>query len=230
MLSAMSTMPSEFPHDPLRAKHEAAAETLSRRRKAASETSQKIAEERNAFFDKLAFLNAGALTFSVTLLGHPDRQSLFTLCGLYAAWGFLLIALAACLIRNFCHQGYRFSEIVAKRMESEILFIDADKDILSTFPAVYADSPEPFDKERELKVNKLNRDKWQRELDNFKPKVERHWRTVVVTEWLAGICMLAGFLLLITFAIFSTIPTKKDDRSKHPVAAVLFLREKIDRA
>jgi hypothetical protein len=201
----MGTTPG-LPHDPLREKIAAAAETLNRRRQAASEASKKVADERTAFFDKLAILNAGALTFSVTLLGHPVRHSLCTLFPLYAAWVFLLIALGACLIRNFSHQGYRFSDAATKRAESEIAYIEADSEIVSSRPAIYADSAEPFDREREIKINRENREAWQTELARHQQEANRGWRLVVVTEWVAGICMLAGFLLLIVFAIFNTLP------------------------
>lgn len=200
----MSTAP-RLPHDPLFEKRNAVAETLNRRRQAASEASIKVAEERNAFFDKLAVLNAGALTFSVTLLGHSVQQFHYTLFLLYAAWMFLLIALGACLIRNFSHQGYRFSDAATKRAESEISYIDVDSEIISTKPVIYADAAEPFDKEREIKINKENRDVWQAELARIGEKAIRNWRLVVMTEWVAGICMSAGFLLLIVFAVFNSL-------------------------
>src|ERR1019366_1131160 len=117
--------------DPLRARVDAAAETLNRRRQAATEVSKTIADERNEFFHKLAVLNAGALTFSVTLLVHPVRQSLWMHYFLYAAWLLLLIALGACLLRNLHHQGYRLSDAVADNAESEISYIDASTDFIS---------------------------------------------------------------------------------------------------
>jgi hypothetical protein len=178
----MSTTPN-LPHDPLREKLAAAAETLNRKRHTASETANRIAEERNAFFDKLAVLNAGALTFSVTLLNHSVKQSIGTLFLLFLAWMFLLIALGACLGRNLFHQRYRFSDVASRRAESEISFVEADSEfVLNRNIISYADSTEPFDKDREITINKQNSAVWQAELDRHKPKVDRNWRWVVVTE------------------------------------------------
>ncbi len=195
-------------HDPLIDKRNSVAETLNRRRRTASEVSIKIAADRSAFFDKLAVLNAGALTFSVTLLGRSVQSDPHKMLLLYAAWVSLLIALGACLIRNFSHQGYQFWDAASKRAESEIAYIDVDTEIVSTKSIVYADSAEPFDKERELRIDKENREVWQKELARLQSKVERHWRLVVATEWIAGIAMFVGFLLLIVFAVHanSSVP------------------------
>ena len=202
----MSTPPG-LPYDPLVEKRKAKAETLNRQRQRASETSIKVAEDRNSFFDRLAILNAGALTFSVTLLGHSVQLQPHKILLLHAAWVSLLIALGACLVRNFSHQGYQFSDAATKRAESEIAYIDVDSEIVSTKPIAYADSAGPFDKERELRINKENREVWQKELTRLQPEVERHWRLVISAEWIAGIAMLAGFLLLIVFAVAnSSVP------------------------
>ncbi len=203
------SIPSGLPYDPLIEKRNAIAETLNRRRQTASEASRKVAEDRNAFFDRLAFLNAGALTFSVTLLGTSVRQHPQSLLLLYVAWASLLIALFACLVRNLSHQGYLFSDAASKKAESEIAYIDVDTEIVSTKSALisYADSSESFDKERELKVNKENREAWQSVFARMRKKEERNWRLVVATEWIAGIAMLVGFLLLVVFAITnSSVP------------------------
>ncbi|SRR6266478_676916 len=201
----MSAVP---PHDPLIEKRSSVAETLNRRRRTASEASTKVAADRNAFFDKLAVLNAGALTFSVTLLGRSVQSDPHKMLLLYAAWVSLLIALGACLIRNFSHQGYQFWDAASKRAESEIAYIDVDTEMVSTKPIIYADSPEPFDKERELRINRENREVWQKELTKLHPRTARSWRLVVATEWIAGITMFAGFLLLIVFAVYanSSVP------------------------
>ena len=63
----MSGTPNQ-PFDPLVAKRNDVAAKLNRRRKSITDISVKVSEERNDFFDRLAILNAGALTFSVTLL------------------------------------------------------------------------------------------------------------------------------------------------------------------
>jgi hypothetical protein len=192
---------STTPHDPLIEKRSSVAETLNRRRRTASDASVKIAADRNAFFDKLAVLNAGALTFSVTLLGRSVQPDPHKMLLLYAAWVSLLIALGACLVRNFSHQDYQFSDAASRRAESEIAYIDVDTEIVSTKSIVYADSAEPFDRERELRINRENREVWQKELTRLQPRTQRNWRLVVATEWIAGIAMFVGFLLLIVFAV-----------------------------
>ncbi len=203
------TTPPGLPFDPLIEKRKSIAETLNRRRQTASETSKKVAEDRNAFFDRLAVLNAGALTFSVTLLGTSVRQHPNSLLLLYVAWASLLIALFACLLRNLTHQGYLFSDAASKRGESEIAYIEVDSEIVSAKSIVYADSAEPFDKERELRINKENREVWQKELTRMQKKTERNWRLVVASEWIAGIAMLLGFVLLIVFAVAnSSVPAE----------------------
>src|SRR5580658_7899718 len=90
-------------HDPLATKVAAVAEKLNRRRMNARETSIEVNAQRSKFFDRLAVLNAGALTFSVTLLNVSSLNAAIyppILLFLYAAWACLLIALLACLLRN----------------------------------------------------------------------------------------------------------------------------------
>lgn len=189
-------------HNPLIEKRKAAAETLNRKRRTASETSVKIAEETSAFFDRLALLNGGALTFSVTLLSHPteSRSQLFIL---YAAWILLLVALAACLARNYSNMGHRFYGAASNRVESELALIDADSQVMEAMSnsLVYEDAAEPFDKERELRINRENREVWQKELERTKKQAGIRWKLSEIAEWTAGVSMCLGFLLLIVFAI-----------------------------
>lgn len=194
------------PYDPLAEKHRAATEKVNRRRKTASEVSTQIIEERTAFFDKLAILNAGALTFSVTLLNRSNPPHSRILFLLYAAWMSLLVALASCLIRNISHQGYRYSDAIADTQASEIDYIDVNNEILEAKAGsiVYSDSAEPFDPVREKKMAEGNRNLLQQELSRSQTRLKRYWKTVRVGEWAAAISMLVGFLLLIVFAVFDT--------------------------
>ncbi len=193
------------PHNPLVEKRNAAAEKTSRRRRTASETSVKIAEESSAFFDKLAVLNAGALTFSVTLLSHA-MQAHWQLFILYAAWILLLVALASCLVRNYSNIGHRFYGVVSNRAESEVALIEADSEVVSAMAGFlkYDDATEPFDKDRELKINRDNREVWQKEFERTKKHAEIRWRVHEIAEWTAGLGACLGFLLLIVFAILNT--------------------------
>ena len=193
-----------LPHDPLATKHREKTEALNRRRVSHSETSKKIAEDRNAFFDKLALLNAGALTFSVTFLGNLAEQHPHRIFVLHTAWAFLLAALGACLVRNLSHQHYLFSDQAAKRAEAEIAFINVDDEVISRRPIAYSDSSEPFDLKRELLINRENRDIWRKELTEEQPRAERHWRLVLIMEWAAGLSMFTGFLLLVIFAVLNS--------------------------
>ena len=153
----------------------------------------------------LALLNAGALTFSVTLLGHPT-QALSLFYFVYAAWIFLLIALAACLVRTYSNLEHRFYSVASNRAESEIALIDADTDavgVLSDY-LKYDDAAEPFDKDRELRINKENRDEWQKVLAKTKRRADIGWTVFGIAQWTASIAMCLGFLFLIVFAIFRT--------------------------
>lgn len=190
--------------DPLQAKVQDLAETLNRRRRTASETSQKIIEERNAFFDRLALLNAGALTFSVTLFASLSVKNPRGLVYLHVAWALLLIALAASLLRNLSHQHYRTSHSIASMAEAEINFLDVTLEALSTRVVGYTDSSEPFDKERDIESNRSNRASWEKKLAQWGTSRDRHWAIVRGTEWLAAISMTAGFLFLIIFATVNT--------------------------
>lgn len=190
--------------DPLDTRRRNAAEKLNRRRLAASETSKKIAEERNSFFDRLAILNGGALTFSVTLFGHfapshPGRTYL-----LHTAWALLVIALGACLLRNLVYQHYRTSDVVAQMAEAEIAWIDVDTEVISTRTVLYSDTEEPFDKNRELSLNRANRDVWQKSYKREQLKSTHHWAMVQIAEWVAAVSMFLGFLLLVVFAVSNT--------------------------
>jgi hypothetical protein len=117
-------------HDPLAQRHKTEAEKLNQRWKTASETSKEIAVRRDAFFDWLVLINAGALTFCVTLLGTPSLRHLHSMWTLDAAWLFLLFAVGACLGRNLLHQHYQMADAMAKMAESEVTFIDVDQKVI----------------------------------------------------------------------------------------------------
>ena len=187
-------------HDPLRTKVQDLAEKLNRRRRTASETSEKLIQERSAFFDRLALLNAGALTFSVTLFASLSVKNPKGLLILHTAWFCLLTALAACLVRNLSHQHYRSTYVAASMARAEVDYIDVDHEAISTRVDAYSDSSEPFDKRREIKINRENRAKWEQHLAEMETQRDRHWTLVRITEWIASVSMTTGFLLLVIFA------------------------------
>lgn len=197
---------SSTPHNPLVEKRNAAGETLDRRRRTAAEFSVKLADDRIAFFDRLALLSAGALTFSVTLLGHTSQPHPHRLFVLYAAWLFLLLSLCSCLLRNYSNQAHRFYQVGSNRAESEVALFDADSEVVAAMAGqiAYSDASEPFDKDRELKINRENREVWQKEFERTKKKAEAHWKVSQWAERVAGVSILIGFLLLIAFAVVST--------------------------
>ena len=94
-------------------------------------------------------MNVGALTFSVTLAGRLvlNARSPKTL---FFAWGFLLIAAGACLLRNLSHQHYQMADSVASMAEAEVAYIDVDHEVIGTGNVMYSDSPELFDQNREV--------------------------------------------------------------------------------
>jgi hypothetical protein len=190
--------------DPLVTKVQDLAQKLNRRRRTASETSEKLIGERSAFFDRLALLNAGALTFSVTLFASFSSKNPKGIFSLRAAWICLLIALAACLVRNLTHQHYRFSHAAAELARAEVNYIDVDHEVFTTRSVAYSDYSEPFDKEREIKINRSNRAKWEESLEKMEAQRDRHWKLVRISEWTAAASMSAGFLLLIVFATVNT--------------------------
>jgi hypothetical protein len=196
----------DIPHNPLIEKRKAAAETLNRRQRKAAEFAAKLADDRCAFFDRLALLAAGALTFSVTLLGHTSQPHPHRLFVLYVAWLLLLLSLGSCLLRNYSNQAHRFYSVGTNRAESEVAVIDADTEAVAALSGwiKYADAAEPFDKDRELRINRENREVWQQEFERNKKKAESHWKLSEAAEWTAGVSMLLGFLLLIAFAVVST--------------------------
>ena len=125
---------------------------------------------------------------------------------LYAAWIFLLTAFGACLVRIYAHHAYTFSDAAKNRAESEIAYIDVDSEIISErgTEIVYSDSSTPFDKARELKINKENREVWQQALKVRQKGTEKGWGLVKATQLVAGSAMLVGFLLLIGFAVITS--------------------------
>ena len=197
-------MSNGLPEDPLDVKYQDAAKRLQWRRQRESETTKEIAERRTEFFYKLALLNAGALTFSATFLGNIGNRHATGTIFLHIGWGLLLLALGACLIRNLSHQHYQLAETTARMAEAEITLIDVDTEVFSTRPVVYKDSPQPFDQERELAINRSNRERWQRSLTDQRQIVERHWRLLVAMEWIAAVSMFFGFLLQVVFAILNS--------------------------
>jgi len=186
--------------NPLFEKVKNTAAKLNRRRQSASDTSKQIVARREAFFDRLALMNAGALTFSVTLAGRMESNAHFPKT-LFGAWGFLLLAAGACLVRNLSHQHYQMADALANMAESEVAYIDADHEVISTENIMYSDSTEPFDQNREITLNRSNREIWKKTLETQQRTATRHWGIVHAAEWVAGSAMLLGFGLLITFAL-----------------------------
>lgn len=188
--------------DPLYEKHNTEAERLNRRRKTASETSKEIVARREAFFDRLALLNTGALTFSVTLLGSLAAKNPHGKHLLFAAWLLLLLAAGACLLRNLLHQHYQLADVMTNMAESEIAYADIGHEIMSKrYITAYSDSTEPYDRQKEIALNRSNRDVWSKSLDAEQNKSKWYWRIVQGSEWTAGIAMILGFALLVIFAV-----------------------------
>jgi len=194
------------PHNPHIARRQAAAEKLNRRRRTQADFSVTLAKERSKFFDRLSVLAAGALTFSVTLLGHPTQPHVYRLFILYAAWLSLLTALGCCLVRNYFNQGHRFYSVGSNRAEAEVQTIDADSDAVTALAGsiIYDDAAEPFDADRELRINRENRVVWQEAWETNKKKAETNWKVSIAAEKTACVAMILGFLLLIVFAFVNT--------------------------
>jgi hypothetical protein len=144
--------------------------------------------------------NVGALTFSVTLMGRlgSNAQLPKTLLG---AWGFLLLAAGACLVRNLSHQHYQMADALANMAESEVTYIDVDHEVIRTENVMYSESTEPFDQNREIALNRSNREIWKKTLETQQRAATHHWGIVHTAEWVAGSAMLLGFGFLITFAL-----------------------------
>lgn len=200
--------------DPLFEKQKGAAETLDRRRKVAHDVSVRVAADRSDFFYRLSLLSGGALTFSVAWLGYFAPLTTCRLMLIYASWLFLLTSLCACLIRNLSHQGYLFADVASKRIESEIAYIDVDSELITTHVVAYSESSENFDRHRELRINKENRELWQEELKKHQPFVDRYWKRVKLMEGLATSCVFVGFLLLIIFAVVNSYIAYKNAPTK----------------
>lgn len=56
-----------------------------------------------------------------------------------------------------------------------------------------SDSPEPFDQNCEVTLNRANREIWKKALDKQHRTVSRSWKIVAGWEWAAGVAMLLGF-------------------------------------
>jgi hypothetical protein len=93
---------------------------------------------------------------------------------------------------------------VAGMAEAEIEWIDVDTEVISTSAVVYSDTAEPFDKDRELSLNRSNREIWQKSYNKELLKSKQHWAIVRTAEWVAALSMFLGFLLLVVFAIWNT--------------------------
>ena len=73
----------------------------------------------------------------------------------------------------------------------------------------YADAAEPFDKDRELKINRENRVVWNKEFERTNKIAKRLWKLHQAVEWTAGVSLFFGFMLLMVFAVFNTyVPIK----------------------
>jgi hypothetical protein len=69
---------------------------------------------------------------------------------------------------------------------------------------MYLDAAEPFDKDRELKINQENRTVWQEEFQRTKKIAKRLWKLHQASEWVAGVSLFFGFMLLMIFAVYNT--------------------------
>jgi hypothetical protein len=197
-------MTAPLMHDPLLQKRKDEADKLNRRRRRAHDISKQVSKRREGFFNRLALLNAGALTFSVTLLSQmgPHQNGAYKWL-LHGAWGLLLIALGACLVRNLSHQHYEFAETAALWAESEIGFIEADREAVTSRGVAYSDSSEPFELNRELQIYSSNQQKWQKDQSKQKRLANIYWRLVRFAEWTAAVTMFGGFLAMVLFAVLS---------------------------
>ena len=115
--------------------------------------------------------------------------------------GLLLLAAGACLVRNLSHQHYQMADAIANMAESEVAYIDVDHEVISSENVMYSDSAEPFDQNREVTLNRKNREIWKKTLDKQQRAATRHWGIVHTAEWVAGSAMLLGFAFLIAFAL-----------------------------
>lgn len=94
----------------------------------------------------------------------------------------------------------------SKMAASEVQVIDADTEAVAGLAGSikYDDAAEAFDTERELRINRENREVWKRELDRNETKAGTQWKLSRAAEWTACVSMFVGFLLLIAFAIVNT--------------------------
>jgi hypothetical protein len=106
----------------------------------------------------------------------------------------------------FANHGHRFYKVGADRAEAEVAPLDADIEVVSAMAQSikYADALEPFDKERELKINQENRAVWQAEFQRTSKIAKRLWKLHEAVEWVAGVSLFLGFMLLMIFAVYNT--------------------------
>ncbi len=191
--------------DPRLNKHRDELRKLQNRKERLSEAMRDVDTRRDAFFDRLALLNAGALTFSATLLSNlANRQHTSEKWIVHLAWGLMLIALGSCLVRNVSHQHYRIAELATRRAESEIAVTETDSEVIQNRPVVYSDSTEAFDRDRELELNKSNAQTWRTEQATQRVLADTYWRVLRASEWTAAVAMFGGFLLMVVFAVLNT--------------------------
>lgn len=93
------------------------------------------------------------------------------------------------------------ADAVGNMAESEVAYIDVDYAVISTENVMYSDSTEPFDQNREITLNRSNRETWKKTLETQQRAATRHWRIVHTAECVAGSSTVLGFGLLITFAL-----------------------------
>lgn len=93
------------------------------------------------------------------------------------------------------------ADALTNMAESEVAYIDVDHEVISTENVMYADSTEQFDQNREVTLNRANREIWKKTLETQQRAATRHWGIVHTAEWVAGSAMLLGFAFLITFAL-----------------------------
>lgn len=167
---------------------------------------ERFIEGTRAFYEKLALFDGGTIALSVSFVqfvgsrsGGPRWPLL-----LVAAWILLALCMGLAMARNSAAARYIFHAYNRHLLEAEIEKAAADMafhDVTAEDDVVYRDTPEPYDREREIRIAARNKTKYEEALTRAKSREKWNWRFHLGFGIAAMVGSVIGLSLLIAFAI-----------------------------
>ena len=173
------------------------------RRKRFQEISSEVAAERSRYFERLALLNGGALTLSVTLINTFLTSHAVTLLRwvLTVSWGFLLAGMLCAVLRNFFHTSHKYYYHFGRMAKAESELSEEEVDFYSG-GQVFKNGVE-MNREELLDTAKTNTTAWNKQWLDADRNEKSSSRLFTTLEVCAQTSFFLGLIMLIVFSIMN---------------------------